>query len=134
MAENHTPRVTGGHSDPVSAVAHHGACGTTVVTLRGEIDMLTAPALSARLDMLTAASHFDLVLDLRTVAFIDCAGLGVLCRARNRVHAGQGRLRLVTGDTSFLHLLRVTGLRNVFEVHPQLPRPLPQPDVSPTRP
>lgn len=71
-----------------------------VVTLHGDLDLLTAPALRERLDMLTAGPCPDLVLDLRPVSFIDCAGLGVLCRVRNRVRARHGRLRLVTGSAS----------------------------------
>ncbi|WP_333778265.1 STAS domain-containing protein [Streptomyces sp. IBSBF 3136] len=96
--------------------------GATVVPLHGEIDVLTAPALSERLDALTARPRPDLVLDLRPVAFIDCTGLGVLCRARNRVLAERGRLRLVADSSSVLRVLRVTGLSDVFEVIPRLPR------------
>ncbi|CUW32387.1 STAS domain-containing protein [Streptomyces reticuli] len=97
------------------------AAGPTVLALPGEIDLLTVPALSARLDALTARPRPDLVLDLRPTEFIDCAGLGVLCRARNRVLARRGRLRLVTDSARFLRMLRVTGLDGVFEVQPRLP-------------
>ncbi|MER6185947.1 STAS domain-containing protein, partial [Streptomyces sp. NPDC001652] len=85
MAENqnwHTPRPT---ERVISA--------TTVVELRGEIDILTTPPLSARLDTLTAGPHPDLLLDLRRVSFIDCSGLRVLCRASTRVLARHGRHR-----------------------------------------
>ncbi|MCS0604892.1 STAS domain-containing protein [Streptomyces sp. LP11] len=95
--------------------------GATVLPLRGEIDVLTAPELTRRLDALTGDPRPDLVLDLRPVDFIDCAGLSALCRARNRVLARRGRLRLVTDSVGFLRMLRVTGLRDVFEVHPRLP-------------
>jgi anti-sigma B factor antagonist len=98
--------------------------GTTVMALRGEIDLLTAQPLSARLDMLTAGPRPDLVLDLRSVSFIDCAGLGVLCRARNRTAARGGRLRFVTGDTGFLRILRHAQLGGVFEIHARLPNAL----------
>ncbi|WP_405995280.1 STAS domain-containing protein [Streptomyces sp. NBC_00986] len=94
--------------------------GTTVVALRGEIDLLTAQPLSARLDMLTAGPRPDLVLDLRALSFVDCAGLGVLCRARNRTAARGGRLRFVTGDTGFLRILRHAQLGGVFEIHARL--------------
>ncbi|AKN70779.1 hypothetical protein QR97_14010 [Streptomyces sp. PBH53] len=97
------------------------AAGPTVLALPGEIDLATVPALSARLDALTARPRPDLVLDLRPTEFIDCAGLGVLCRARNRVLARRGRLRLVTDSARFLRMLRVTGLGGVFEVQPRLP-------------
>lgn len=92
-----------------------------VVTLRGELDLLAAPALRARLDMLTAGPCPDLVLDLRPVSFIDCSGLGVLCRVRNRVRARQGRLRLVTDSTSLRRVLRHTGMAGVFELLPGMP-------------
>ncbi|MET8765679.1 STAS domain-containing protein [Streptomyces sp. NPDC004658] len=98
--------------------------GTTVVELRGEIDILTAPSLGTRLDDLTAVGLPDLVVDLRGVSFIDCAGLGVLCRARNRVTERHGRLRLVTESNrskQILRILRGAGLDGVFEMHDHLP-------------
>ncbi|SEC76278.1 anti-sigma B factor antagonist [Streptomyces sp. 3213] len=98
--------------------------GTTVVALSGEIDLLTAQPLSARLDMLTAGLRPDLVLDLRAVSFVDCAGLGVLCRAVNRTAVRGGRLRFVTGNTGFLRILRHAQLGGVFEIHTRLPNAL----------
>jgi anti-sigma B factor antagonist len=92
-----------------------------VVTVHGEIDLLTAPALRERLDALTAEPCPDLVLDLRAVSFIDCAGLSVLCRARNRVLARSGRLRLVGAGAFLRRVLRHTGLTGVFEVLPGVP-------------
>ncbi|GGT40455.1 hypothetical protein GCM10010254_70430 [Streptomyces chromofuscus] len=84
--------------------------------LSGEIDVLTSPCLTARLDALTARPLPDLVLDLRAVTFIDCTGLGLLCRTANRVRARHGRLRLVTEDPHFLRVLRLTGLSGAFEL------------------
>ncbi|WP_055524795.1 STAS domain-containing protein [Streptomyces graminilatus] len=101
--------------------SHRTSGGTTVLPLRGEIDILTVPALSAQLDTLTADHSPDLVLDLRTVSFIDCAGLGLLCRARNRARARHGRLRLVTDSTWLLRLLRCTGLTDSFDIRPRWP-------------
>ncbi|NGO41759.1 STAS domain-containing protein [Streptomyces ureilyticus] len=112
MSEN-APRPTPHHTERTVGE-------TTVVELRGEIDIFTAPSLAARLEALTAAPHPDLVLDLRSTDFIDCTGLGVLCRARNRTAAGQGRLRLVTDSVGFQRILRAVGLAGVFELHPDL--------------
>lgn len=95
--------------------------GTTVVTPHGEIDLVTAISLAAHLDLLSSVSHPDLVIDLRSVSFIDCAGLSVLCRTRNRIQARHGRLRLVSGSSRLLRVLRATGLGGVFEIHPHLP-------------
>ncbi|MFF0223038.1 STAS domain-containing protein [Streptomyces sp. NPDC004629] len=112
-----TQNRTGSGPSPTARVVD----GATVVTLHGEIDLLVASRLSARLDALTAGPRPDLVLDLRAVEFIDCAGLGVLCRTRNRVYDRAGRLRLVTDSTAFRRLLKATGLMDVFEVYPRLP-------------
>ncbi|MGW7528834.1 STAS domain-containing protein [Streptomyces sp. NPDC054783] len=67
--------------------------GTTVVELRGEIDILAAPP-------------------------------RLLCRARNRVMARHGRLRLVTYSGRSLRILRGAGLEGVFEIHDHLPETL----------
>ncbi|MFD9789333.1 STAS domain-containing protein [Streptomyces sp. NPDC059070] len=107
-----------------SSLPHRAQCvigAATVVPLQGEIDVLTAVPLTARLDALTADACPDLLLDLRSVSFIDCAGLGVLCRARNRARARHGRVRLVTDSAHFGRILRCTGLTGVFEVLPEWP-------------
>lgn len=91
-----------------------------MVEVRGEIDILTAPPLAARLDALSAGSRPDLVLDLRPMSFIDCSGLRLLCRARNRTLDRHGRLRLVSDSCCFLRILRGTQLAGVFEIHPEL--------------
>ncbi|MEV6505251.1 STAS domain-containing protein [Streptomyces sp. NPDC051642] len=130
MNENHT------RSAPARTV--RSIDGATVVTWHGEIDLVTAIPLASRLDALTSGPHPGLVLDLRSVSFIDCSGLSVLCRTRNRVLARHGRLRLVTDSDSLLRVLRVTGLGGVFEIHPHLPsaggeRPRPLPGTGPER-
>ncbi|MGI3229823.1 STAS domain-containing protein [Streptomyces sp. GTA36] len=95
---------------PVPCLSTHVVDGVTVVRLRGEIDILTATPLSVRLDVLTAGPSPELVLDLRSITFIDCSGLAALCRARNRTKIRGGRLRLVTSRPSILRLLRLTDL------------------------
>ncbi|MFD6327706.1 STAS domain-containing protein [Streptomyces sp. NPDC058442] len=109
---------------PVAEPPERTVAATTVVTPRGDLDLRTAPVLSRRLDRLTDRAFPDLVLDLRAVPFIDCSGLGVLCRARNRVLARGGRLRLVTDRPSFLRVLHHTRLTGVFELHSRLPAEL----------
>ncbi|MEU9501975.1 STAS domain-containing protein [Streptomyces sp. NPDC048196] len=96
------------------------ADGATVYELHGELDILAVSVLSGRLDDLTGAQGADLVLDLRAVAFIDCAGLSLLSRARYRTRQRGGRLRLagVTDGSSVGRLLRMTGLTGHFELVP----------------
>jgi anti-sigma B factor antagonist len=107
------------HARPAPSHTERTVGATTVVTLSGEIDLATRVSLTPRLDALTAGPRPDLVLDLRPVAFVDCAGLGLLCRARNRVAARGGRLRLVSDSASFRRILRSTGLDGVFVLLPE---------------
>ncbi|MGY4978375.1 STAS domain-containing protein [Streptomyces sp. 900105755] len=116
MADNHTRSAT--------YRTTRTDAGTTVVTLHGDLDLLAVPVLSVALDDLTSGAAPDLVLDLSPVSFVDCAGLGLLCRARNRVRYRVGRLRLVTPDDAFRRLLRRTGLGDAFELYPGLPEAL----------
>ncbi|MEK8172547.1 STAS domain-containing protein [Streptomyces sp. M19] len=90
--------------------------GVTVVEVSGELDIFASARISARLDSLVHSSRPDLVLDLRPVTFMDCAGLSLLCRMRNRVLEREGRLRVVIVDPRFLRLLRMVRLEGVFEV------------------
>ncbi|MEE1759272.1 STAS domain-containing protein [Streptomyces sp. SP18BB07] len=109
--------------EPMRSSPYHttrSAAGSTIVSLYGELDLVAVSALSAVLDALTTASRPDVVLDLRPLSFIDCSGLGLLCRAQSRVRARHGRLRLVTPASTFRRLLRCTGLGGAFEVHPDL--------------
>lgn len=125
------------HARSVPSRTARTVAGTTIVTLHGELDLGTAIGLTAHLDTLTSGPHPDLVLDLRAVSFIDCAGLRVLCRAHNRARARHGRLRLVTTDGGFLRVLCAAGLSDAFEIHPELPEPdarAPSADVLPAAP
>ncbi|MFI9358345.1 STAS domain-containing protein [Streptomyces lydicus] len=97
------------------------AGGTTVLELRGDLDIFAVSVLSDRLDELTGAQGVDLVIDVRAVTFIDCAGLSLLSRARHRTRQRGGRLRLtgVVAGGSVARLLRMTGLRGDFETVPE---------------
>ncbi|MEW9518091.1 STAS domain-containing protein [Streptomyces tubercidicus] len=94
------------------------ARGTTVLELRGELDILAVSVLSDQLDDLTGVQGGDLLLDVRAVTFLDCAGLSLLSRARYRTRQRGGRLRLtgVTHGGSVARLLLMTGLTDAFEI------------------
>ncbi|QKV92620.1 STAS domain-containing protein [Streptomyces sp. NA02950] len=90
--------------------------GVTVAEVAGELDIFAAGRIAARLESLAQVRCPDLVLDLRPVTFLDCAGLSLMCRLRNRVLEREGRLRLVIDDPRFLRLLRMVRLDDAFEV------------------
>lgn len=64
---------------------HYRRPEATVVTLAGELDILTAPRFSAYLAELVRHEAGDVLIDLSEVDFVDSAGLQVLLSAQRRV-------------------------------------------------
>ena len=67
---------------PQFAICESEEDGGTRLTLTGELDLATAPALRDRLNQSLAARR-DVLLDLSKPEFIDCAGMHGLVRAVN---------------------------------------------------
>ena len=59
---------------------------TTVMWVRGEVDMLTVPQLSPELSARLRDGADVLVLDLRDVTFLSAGGLSVLLAAAEQAH------------------------------------------------
>jgi anti-sigma B factor antagonist len=93
----------------------------TVVEAAGEIDLESAGRLAEHLDAATARSAPDVLVDLRSVAFLDCSALRVLCRAETRAGTRGGRLRLVGDGPRIRRLLRASGLLTRFPPLPGIP-------------
>jgi anti-sigma B factor antagonist len=99
-------------------VSTYAEGGHSVLGAAGEIDVYTAPALRDRIAEQLDAGQRDLVVDLTDVAFLDSTGLGVLVAGLTKAREADGRLSLVCSRSSLLKLLRITGLDEVFVVHP----------------
>jgi anti-sigma B factor antagonist len=78
-----------------------------VLTVSGELDMATAPALRERLTVATEAGATALVVDLRRVTFMDSVGLAAILHARSRL-SDAGRLAIVLAPDSYPHLVLET--------------------------
>ncbi|WP_309059129.1 anti-sigma factor antagonist [Streptomyces sp.] len=108
----------------------HQDRGHTVLEFRGEIDIAAAEEITPHLDAATAAPDARIVIDLTRVTFFDCSGLRLLFRARHRVLAGHGRLRLVCAHPLTLRMLRITGLARLLPPHPTLDAALERPGAA----
>ncbi len=84
-----------------------------VVTVVGELDMLSAPALEAVLDRSIDQGARQLVVDLDDVSFIDSTGIRVIVCAAARLHEAGGSLRLVYGDANMRRLFEILTLDRV---------------------
>jgi anti-sigma B factor antagonist len=89
-----------------------------VVAVSGEIDVATAPTLRDRLQSRVASGDATIVVDLLGVSFLDSTALGVLVGALKRCREAGGDLRLVIAEARLLKLFEITGLTDVFSIHP----------------
>lgn len=93
-----------------------------VLRVAGEIDVYTAPELREKLIALLDKGALHVILDLREVEFLDSTGLGTLVGALKRQRWRDGSLRLVIGSDQIIRIFRITGLVEVFPIHPTVPQ------------
>lgn len=84
--------------------------GTHVVSLRGEIDALTAPKLGSRLFALAEEGLGRVVVDLSEVTFMDSTGIGVLLNALRHMTLRRCAMVLVCPTERVMRPFEVTGL------------------------
>jgi anti-sigma B factor antagonist len=90
---------------------------TAVLTVRGEIDTLTAPAFTAATDDLLTEPGEILVMDLTNVRFLASSGLAVLITAAHRAEDRGTRLRLVITSRAVRRPLEITGTAVLFDLY-----------------
>src|SRR5205809_7977346 len=88
--------------------------GASVATLRGEIDVYTAPRLRQTLIDLVEGGATNIVVDMEKVDFLDSTGLGVLVGGLKRVKDKEGSMKLVANQDRILKIFDITGLSKVF--------------------
>lgn len=91
--------------------------GLTVITVTGEIDVYSAPALREKFIGLVEQGKYLLIADLERVLFLDSTGLGVLIGGLRRVRARDGFLDLVCTQPRMLRIFRITGLTQIFDIY-----------------
>jgi anti-sigma B factor antagonist len=89
---------------------------TQVVTVRGEIDLFTAPEFKGLIHEAIEAGRDLVVVDLTGTTFIDSSSLGVLISAHRRLQMRGGRLVVACDVASVLSTFKITGLDGVLEM------------------
>ncbi|MGV9249588.1 STAS domain-containing protein [Streptomyces sp. NPDC003710] len=89
----------------------------TVVTVSGEMDLQTCPALAEGTSVIPLAGK-TLYLDLSGVPFMDSSGLNLLILLRRRLHAEGGRLAVTGLQDQPERLLQLTQASELFTVIP----------------
>lgn len=99
-----------------TVAAHDGA---TVLTVAGEVDLATAPALENAIDAILAGKPAALIIDLTAVSFLASAGMAALVAAHQR--AGEGTtIAVVAEGPATSRQLKMTSLDQVFALHTTL--------------
>lgn len=90
----------------------------TVVTLRGRIQLGEGSAiLRDTIRVLIAKSRLRIILNLNEVTSIDSAGIAELIAAFVPLKTRGGELKLLRPTEKVQHILEITGLRKVLDVH-----------------
>lgn len=108
--------------DPAPAgldIAHHEVDGILVITVTGEVDLETTPALY---DAVTAGIDHTrgepCILDLTAVTFLSSAGLTALVEATRHAEARREPLRIVVdSNRPVIRPIEITGLDDELRLY-----------------
>lgn len=89
----------------------------TVISVSGEVDIATSPALDAAIATAVGEETKQIVVDLSDVTFMDSSGLGVIVRGLKRSREAGIELDLVITNDRVLKVFSITGLDQVIEIH-----------------
>jgi anti-sigma B factor antagonist len=89
----------------------------SVLSLRGEIDVYTAPRLRQAIIDLVDGGATRIVVDMERVDFLDSTGLGVLVDGMKRIKGRDGSLGIVATQDKILKIFDITGLNRAFSIH-----------------
>jgi anti-sigma B factor antagonist len=93
--------------------------GIRAFTVRGELDMNTAPELERPLNQALAEEGASIMLDLSECEFIDSTGIALIVRAWQQLEGdgGDGRLVLCCINHQVRRLLKITGVESSISMH-----------------
>jgi anti-sigma B factor antagonist len=95
-------------------LSHYERPYATVVAAAGELDLLTAPAFSAKINELVCRQPSDIVVDLSEVQFMDSAGLQILLSAERRVTRRARRLTVICPAGPVRRVIELARLTDVL--------------------
>jgi anti-anti-sigma factor len=93
--------------------------GVRTISVRGELDLSTAPELEGPLNQALESGEGSMLIDLSQCEFIDSTGIALIVRAWQRLDSGKnGRaLVLCSQNDQVRRVLEITGLELSIPVH-----------------
>lgn len=86
-----------------------------VVRLDGELDLSTAGGVRAELERAVEGARRDVVVDLRSLAFLDSTGIHALIEAHERCVQGGRSLVVLLAPGAVHRILDVSGMLEVLD-------------------
>jgi anti-sigma B factor antagonist len=102
------------------ALTTRQASEATVVTVTGELDVLTARKLMPQLDEIVRKHSGDAVIDLSAAEFVDSFGLTVLLGTQRRLARQGRRLSVICGEGPVRRAIEFGRLLELLDVVPSL--------------
>jgi anti-anti-sigma factor len=90
--------------------------GQVILSLRGEVDILSAPEFEAFFETMIDRGHRSVVLDLAGLRFMDASGLSVIARGADRLEVAGGALTIRTPMAMIGHMLEITGFARLVQL------------------
>ena len=91
--------------------------GVAVLTVGGEVDLATVPALETAIDEALATQPTALVVDLSDVEFLASAGLQTLVTTQEKLGTSI-QFAVVAEGAATSRPIQLTGLDEIFELYP----------------
>jgi anti-anti-sigma factor len=93
--------------------------GVRTISVRGELDLSTAPELEGPLNQALESGEGSMLIDLSQCEFIDSTGIALIVRAWQHLDSGKnGRaLMLCSQNDQVRRVLEITGLELSIPVH-----------------
>jgi anti-anti-sigma factor len=98
-------------------VVELGLSGTAGIAVRGELELATAPELTAALDDAIRQTTGPFVIDLSQVGFLDSSGIACLIRARALLGRDDRELGLICPPGSARRALELTGVDELVALY-----------------
>ncbi len=89
----------------------------SIVTVRGEVDLHTAPKVQYSIEKGSEGVEV-VVVDLGGVAFMDSTALSTLMRAKEALEKKGSSLRLTAPSKAVERIFAVTGFGDYFDIYP----------------
>ncbi|MBV8283444.1 MAG: STAS domain-containing protein [Candidatus Eremiobacteraeota bacterium] len=86
------------------------------IVLKGEFDISNVDELRRKLTKAEHAGNDDIVIDMRSVTYMDSSSLGTLAAFRKQIHPTGRRITLLIENPQLLRIFRITSLDKSFEI------------------